>query len=103
MFPRLFFGENQSTLGSTRFLEKADFVRMRNIQIGYTLPKKLLEKAKIANLRVYAQVQNAFTITGYKGMDPESNANGNVNIGLGIDTFRPYLARTFTFGINLGL
>lgn len=101
--PRLFFGENQSTLGSTRFLEKADFVRMRNIQIGYTLPKKLLEKAKIANLRVYAQVQNAFTITGYKGMDPESNANGNVNIGLGIDTFRPYLARTFTFGINLGL
>lgn len=101
--PRWYFGENQSTLASTRFLEKADFVRMRNIQVGYTLPKKLLDKAKISNLRMYAQIQNAFTITGYRGMDPESNANGNVNIGLGIDAFRPYLARTFTFGINLGL
>lgn len=101
--PRLFFNENQSTQASTRFLEKADFLRMRNIQLGFTLPKKLLERAKIGNLRLYAQIQNAFTITGYKGMDPESNANGNVNVGLGIDAFRPYLARTITFGLNLGL
>ncbi len=101
--PKLYWGENQSTQASTRFLEKGDFLRMRNIQIGYNLPKILLDKANLSRLRVYAQIQNAFTLTGYSGMDPESNANGNVNIGLGIDNFRPYLPRTFTIGFNIGL
>jgi hypothetical protein len=48
-------------------------------------------------------VQNLYTFTGYKGIDPEANANGNTNIGLGIDNNRPYLPRTITFGLNLGL
>ena len=41
--------------------------------------------------------------TGYKGIDPEANGYGNTNIGLGIDRIRPYLPRTYTMGINLGL
>lgn len=101
--PVLYWGENQSNQASTRFLEKGDFLRMRNVQIGFSFPKKLLDRIKISRLRVYGQIQNAFTVTGYSGTDPESNANGNTNIGLGIDNFRPYLPRTFTFGLNLGL
>lgn len=101
--PKLFYGDNQSTQASTRWLEKGDFVRLRNIQLGFNFPKSLLDKANISRLRVYAQIQNAYTFTKYKGTDPEANANGNVNIGLGVDNFRPYLPRTFTVGINLGL
>lgn len=101
--PRLFYNDNQWSQTSTRFLEKGDFVRVRNIQLGYTLPKSLISKIKLNKFRFYLQVQNAFTITGYSGVDPESNANGNTNIGLGVDNFRPYLARTFTAGFNIGL
>lgn len=101
--PRLFWNDNQQNQASTRFAEKGDFVRVRNIQFGYSLPRKLLTKMNIQKLRVYGQVQNAFTFTGYTGVDPESNANGNTNIGLGVDNFRPYLPRTITFGISLGL
>jgi TonB-linked SusC/RagA family outer membrane protein len=101
--PRLYFGDNQFAQVSERWLEKADFVRIRNIQLGYSIPKALLEKIKLTRVRIYAQAQNLYTFTGYKGMDPEANANGNVNLGLGVDNFRPYLPRTYTIGVNVGL
>jgi TonB-linked SusC/RagA family outer membrane protein len=101
--PRLFYGDNQFAQTSTRFLEKSDFLRMRNIQLGYNFARGVLTKLKFNSLRIYAQVQNAFTVTKYSGIDPEANANGNTNIGLGIDNFRPYLPRTITFGVNVGL
>jgi TonB-linked SusC/RagA family outer membrane protein len=101
--PKLYWNDNQWSQTSTRWLEKGDFVRIRNVQLGYNLPKSLLSGAKFTNLRLYAQVQNLYTFTGYKGIDPEANANGNTNIGLGIDNNRPYLPRTITFGLNLGL
>ena len=83
-------------------LEKGDFVRIRNIQFGFSFPKNIMDKARLASARIYAQVQNAYTFTGYKGIDPEANANGNTNIGLGIDNNRPYLPRTLTLGLNIG-
>jgi TonB-linked SusC/RagA family outer membrane protein len=100
--PKLYWNDNQWTQTSTRWLEKGDFVRLRNIQLGYTIPKDIIGRAKINNLRVYGQIQNAYTFTKYKGIDPEANANGNTNIGLGIDNNRPYLPRTITFGLSLG-
>lgn len=100
--PRMFWGDNQWSQVSTRWLEKGDFLRVRNMQLGYSLPATTLEKIKLSRIRIYVQVQNLWTLTGYNGIDPESNANGNVNIGLGIDNFRPYLPRTITGGINIG-
>lgn len=100
--PRMFWGDNQWSQVSSRWLEKGDFLRVRNMQIGYSLSPSVLEKIKLSRVRFYVQVQNMWTITGYKGVDPEANANGNVNIGLGIDNFRPYLPRTITGGINIG-
>lgn len=101
--PKLYWNDNQWSQTSTRWLEKGDFVRVRNVQLGYNLPKRWISGAKFTNLRVYMQAQNLYTFTGYKGIDPEANANGNTNIGLGVDNNRPYLPRTFTLGVSLGL
>ncbi len=103
-YPKLDRRNTQFTgLNSTRWLERGDFVRIRNIELGYNFPKEIIEKLKLTKLRFYAQIQNAYTFTHYKGIDPEANAAGNVNIGLGVDQLRPYLPRTIVFGVNVGL
>jgi TonB-dependent starch-binding outer membrane protein SusC len=104
--PRLYYTDNfwtSSTSPSTRWLEKGDFVRIRNVQIGYTLPKSISDRVKLSRLRFYIQGQNLYTFTGYEGTDPEANGFGHTNIALGVDRYRPYLARTYTVGINLSL
>ncbi|HMP91324.1 MAG TPA: TonB-dependent receptor [Phnomibacter sp.] len=101
--PRLYWNDVQQSQTSTRWLEKGDFVRIRNVQLGYNFPKAMIAKAKMQSLRIYAQVQNAYTFTNYSGIDPEANANGNANIGLGIDGLRPYLPRTYAAGLQVGL
>jgi TonB-linked SusC/RagA family outer membrane protein len=101
--PRLYYGDNQWSQTSTRWLEKGDFVRIRNVQIGYSLPKSVTGKIKFSRVRFYIQANNLYTFTGYTGIDPEANSTGNTNIGLGIDRTRPYLPRTYTFGVNVGL
>jgi len=53
------------------FVEKASFLRMKNLVVGYTFPKTMVSKATIQNLRIYAQVENALTFTKYSGLDPE--------------------------------
>lgn len=80
--------------GTTRFLEKGDFWRLRNIMLAYNFPSTLLSKAKISGLRVFVQGQNVFTITDFQGFDPEITG-GNL-------TGAQYPAlRTVTFGLNL--
>jgi TonB-dependent starch-binding outer membrane protein SusC len=102
--PRLYWSENYwAVTASTRWLEKGDFVRIRNVQIGYSLPKAVAGKIKASRLRLYVQANNLYTFTGYSGIDPEANSIGNTNIGLGIDKQRPYLTRSYTAGINFGL
>jgi TonB-linked SusC/RagA family outer membrane protein len=102
--PRLYYGDNTwATAQSTRWLEKGDFVRIRNVQIGYNFPRSVTDKIKAGKLRFYVQASNLHTFTNYTGIDPEANSVGNTNIGLGIDRLRPYLARTYTMGINIGL
>jgi TonB-linked SusC/RagA family outer membrane protein len=78
--PRIVFGDNVSNGSSMPIsdnLEKGDFVKVRNIAFGYSLPKDLIEKMKFTNLRFYLSVQNAFTFTNYSGFDPEISTNGN--------------------------
>lgn len=102
--PRLVFGDNISNGSSTPIsenVEKGDFIRMRNISLGYTFKKGLLEKAKISSVRLYAQVQNAFIITGYTGADPEISTNRNSNIAPGVDRNSTPQARTYTAGLSV--
>jgi TonB-linked SusC/RagA family outer membrane protein len=62
---------------SSYYVEDGSYVRMKNIQIGYNLPKKMLQKAFIKSLRVYVGAYNLLTITKYQGIDPEMAGNGN--------------------------
>ncbi|MBV5348358.1 SusC/RagA family TonB-linked outer membrane protein, partial [bacterium] len=73
------WGEGQNP--STRFLEKGDFIRLKNLQIGYNLPQKRLTTLGISNLRVYLAATNLFTITSYSGWDPEIVRSENLLSG----------------------
>lgn len=74
--------------------EKADFVRVKDISLAYTLPNTLLKRTGITNLKVYASGRNLFTITNYKGLDPELGANYQLSVPL---------QREYTVGISVGL
>ncbi|MBL7808797.1 MAG: TonB-dependent receptor [Saprospiraceae bacterium] len=103
--PRVVFGDNVSNgsaLAISENVEKGDFLRVRNITLGYRLPSSVLEKAKIANLRVYGSVNNALLFTNYSGTDPEVSTNGNSNSAPGVDRNTVPMARTFVVGLNLG-
>lgn len=56
---------------SDRFIEDADYVKVRNLELGYTLPASLTDKLKLGNARIFVRGQNIWTITGYSGIDPE--------------------------------
>ncbi len=102
--PRAVYGDNVSNgsaLVISENVEKGDFVRLRNLSLGYTIAPSLLSKLKISNARVYVQAQNLFTITDYTGFDPEIASNGNSNTGSSVDRNSVGQAKTFTAGINL--
>ena len=98
---------------STRFVEDGSYLRLQNVTLGYTLPSNLLQRISLQQLRVYATVQNVFTITGYSGYDPEVGAvtdSASQDSGYssdpllrGIDVGRYPTPRTFTLGVNIGL
>jgi TonB-linked SusC/RagA family outer membrane protein len=87
---------------STRFLEKGDFLRLSNANLGYTFDVSKTKTFK--SLRLSLSAQNLFLITDYSGLDPEINTNKERNgvPSRGIDYTAYPSARTFTFGINAG-
>lgn len=91
-YPSTFNGWNNNYTSGDFYYQKAWFIRMQNITLGYTLPKRLLAKTKvISNLRVHAGVNNAFIITPYEGLDPETDYY----------TASYPNARTFSFGVDI--
>ncbi|GHT34389.1 SusC/RagA family TonB-linked outer membrane protein [Bacteroidia bacterium] len=78
---------------SSRFVENGAYLRLKNIQLGYTLPIAISKKAYIERCRIYVSANNLLTFTKYTGYDPE--------IGSGVDYGNYPQARTFTFGLNL--
>jgi hypothetical protein len=97
---------NGSALIMSSNVEKGDFARLRNVQLGYTLSQSQLTRIGIASLRVYVQVQNAALLTKYKGIDPEISTNTTTgqssNAGAGVDRNSVGQARTFTAGLSVG-
>lgn len=82
---------------SDYFLEKADYLRLKNVHLAYALPSSLINKAAFLNgtrVRIYANAENMLTITNYKGFDPEV---GN----LGIDGGRFPVSKMFSVGMNV--
>ena len=86
---------------SDRYIENGSFIKLKNASLGYTFSNKLLSKIRAKQLRLYVAVQNVFTLTHYKGLDPEVNFYDNDNTKQGIDygTYPP--VRTFLAGLNI--
>ena len=103
-FPRLTLGgqSQENRIAMDRWLEDGSYFRMRNITFGYNIPDKFLGKYKVQSLRLYTSVSNVFTLTKYKGWDPEINSSGSNVLAGGIDQTGYPVARTFQLGINLG-
>ncbi|MFB9076523.1 SusC/RagA family TonB-linked outer membrane protein [Flavobacterium procerum] len=91
------YGSN-GTGDSTRFLDQADFIRLRNLTLGYTLPKTILKEAGISSVRLYATGVNLLTFTKYNGTDPEARRD---DTGIGEDFYSAPPARTIALGVNL--
>ncbi|MFD2786815.1 SusC/RagA family TonB-linked outer membrane protein [Hymenobacter rubripertinctus] len=102
--PKLVFRDAVSTQASTRWLEKGDFLRFRQINLGYNLPSTMTQRYGFSRARIYAQVQNAFVITKYTVGDPEVNFNRNnalSSIAYGVDNRSVPQTRAYTLGLNL--
>ena len=107
-FPRLVTNDaNNNQRPSSFYVEDGTFVRLKNIQIGYSLPSKILKKAQIQDLRIYLTANNLITLTNYEGYDPDIGTNGqfgNFNIlDTGIDKGFYPSNRTFGGGIKITL
>ncbi|MDR1154792.1 MAG: TonB-dependent receptor, partial [Bacteroidales bacterium] len=99
--PRPYIGQTDNTLGYTdRWIEKGDYLRLKNIQIGYNVPANILKSTQIIEkVRIYAGAQNLFTLTGYSGLDPEISGGNLFSKGYDDGHFPP--VRTFTFGMQI--
>lgn len=91
---------------SSFWVEKGNYMKLKNLVLGYTLPKNISRKAFLEQARVYFSAQNLFTITGYSGIDPEiagTTADGAQSVmERGVDNHNRYLpSRLFSFGIDL--
>ena len=93
-------GANGGNLpASTYFVESGSFVRLNNVTVGYTLPKVLLEKIKVSNVRVFVTAQNAYTYQKYSGFTPELVGNPT-NSGIELNAYPT--TKTFAVGLNVG-
>ena len=100
--PRMSISDpNDNDAISDRYIENGSYLRLKNITLGYTFPKSLLRKIKIESLRIYANIQNLWTITGYDGYDPEiGTSTASVNV-MGLDNGRYPSPTTYSFGLNV--
>jgi TonB-linked SusC/RagA family outer membrane protein len=98
--PKAVFGGNKNSNKITsRYLEDGSYIRLRNVNFGYQLPKNFLSKIKVTNARVFVSGDNLWTSTKYSGMDPEVS----LGPGGGNSADRYPISRKIMFGINIGL
>jgi len=93
-------GAAHSQEASTAFIEDGSFLRMKSLRLGYTIPQSVLDRLKMKSVRLYVQATNLFTLTKYRGLDPELDSSG---MTMGIDQGSWPTPRQITFGLTLGL
>ena len=82
-------------------VEDGSYLRVNNVTLGYTLPKRITERAKISSLRVFGTVNNLAVITGYSGYDPDVTARRSDPLTPGVDFAAYPRSRTWVFGVNV--
>lgn len=107
--PRVSFnGASNNKYPSSRFLEDGSYVRLKNLQIGYSIPSKVVTRLRMKSLRIYVTGQNLLTMTNFTGLDPEMHISDNVkrdtyggDVAAGIDWGTYPAARSYIVGLNL--
>lgn len=97
--PRVTNGTSANNIFSDYFVEDASYLRIQNVQLGYTLNSDFTQKAGISNVRLYAAVNNLYTFTKYMGYDP--GASSGAPIGGGVDNGFYPIPRIYMFGLNV--
>jgi TonB-linked SusC/RagA family outer membrane protein len=97
--PRLTTGPTNNNLFSDYFVEDGSFVRLRNLQLGYTLPSTLLRKIHVESLRIYVATNNLITLTRYMGFDPDLGSSSVLSAGVDYGMYPQ--ARSFMSGLQI--
>ncbi|WP_207435402.1 SusC/RagA family TonB-linked outer membrane protein [Sabulibacter ruber] len=99
-FPRFTWNDTNGnyTRVSDLFIEDGDYVRLKTLQLGYSLPAGVLSKIRMQKLRVYVSADNLITLTDYSGFDPEIGARGSLDIGFDRGVYPQ--SKTFRLGVN---
>lgn len=97
-YPRFVSGDNTNWQSSDLYVYDGSYLRLKNIQLGYTLPRSLTKKAFVSSLRLYVAAENLLTFTKYHGFDPEISSGGT---SLGIDRGVYPQAKSWSVGANL--
>ena len=92
---------NANNRVSDLYIEDGSYLRIQNISLGYTLPKKWVNKLNLQNVKVYANLQNVYTWTNYSGYDPEVGCMYGDALMNGLDYGRYPSPRIYTFGLNV--
>ncbi|MCG2614394.1 TonB-dependent receptor [Terrimonas sp. NA20] len=101
--PRFTNTNSNNVYMSDRYVESGSYMRIQNVTLGYRIPTRILNKAKITNVRLYMSIQNLHTFSDYSGYDPEVGAfNNNIRL-MNVDMGHYPNPRSFTFGANIEL
>lgn len=99
VIPKIGYGDSQvlfnDGFADSRFVENGSYLKLSTLALGYTFPANWVSKLSMQKIRLYIQGQNIFTITGYKGLDPETSTR------MGVDWDGMPQQRVFTFGANI--
>jgi len=98
VYPSANIGGSTNYLSNSFYVENGSYFRIRNIQLGYSIPAKCLKNSGISKLRVYANAQNAFNFFPYRGFSPEVGG-GPTKAGVDVNVYPLYA--TYNFGVNL--
>ncbi|MEB8330328.1 TonB-dependent receptor [Flavobacteriaceae bacterium KMM 6897] len=92
---------NSETNSNSYFVEDGSYLRLKNLQIGYSLPSDIVDKLGMDSFRLYVQGTNLFTVSGYDGFDPEIISNDNLSLGVDFQVYPP--SRIVSIGANVKL
>jgi TonB-linked SusC/RagA family outer membrane protein len=102
MLPRAYMRHPANNLGSDRYVEKGDFIRLNTLKIGYDLNKDLCNRLGLRTAAMALSARRLFTITGYSGQDPEVSQDASNPFWMGVDNARTPPPKIYTFSLAIG-
>ena len=94
----------ETTLSHSGYIQDGSFLRMQTLTLGYSLPKSIVSKVNLSRVRIYAQLANVFTLTGYEGLDPEvrsNNGDSSNDMMKGVDYGSYGMPKQYLIGLNV--